>query len=83
MWFPRPSLAALPFRIEKKGLASAVSKVVPVECKACLTSAFTYIFICKLGINIMPRAKISRHTVIVLSVRQSVCYKYFSSLAKN
>ena len=36
---------------------------------------------------IMPRAELLRHTVIVLSVRPSVClsvfYKHFSSLAKN
>ena len=35
----------------------------------------------------MPRAELLRHTVIVLSVRPSVClsvfYKHFSSLAKN
>ena len=35
----------------------------------------------------MPRAELLRHTVIVLSVRPSVClsvfYKHFSSLAEN
>ena len=36
---------------------------------------------------IMPRAELRRHTVIVLSVSQSVSqsvfYKYFSSLTEN
>ena len=32
---------------------------------------------------IMPRAELRRHTVIVLSVSQSVFYKYFSSLTEN
>ena len=32
---------------------------------------------------IIPRAELLRHTVIVLSVRLSVFYKHFSSLAKN
>ena len=32
---------------------------------------------------VMPRAELPRHTVIVLSVRLSVCYKHFSSLAEN
>ena len=31
----------------------------------------------------MPRAELPRYTVIVLSVRLSVFYKHFSSLAKN
>ena len=32
---------------------------------------------------IMPRAELSRYTVIVLSVILSVCCKYFSSLTEN
>ena len=41
----------------------------------------------KNNVLIMPRAELPRYTVIVLSVRPSVClsvfYKHFSSLAKN
>ena len=32
---------------------------------------------------VMPRAELLRHTVVVLSVRLSVCYKHFSPLAEN
>ena len=40
-------------------------------------SSFVCLFV------IMPRAELRRHTVIVLSVSQSVFYKYFSSLTEN
>ena len=46
------------------------------------TEAYGSSFVC-LSV-IMPRAELSRYTsVIVLSVRLSVFYKHFSSLAKN
>ena len=44
-------------------------------------SSFVCLFVC-LSV-IMPRAELRRHTVIVLSVSQSVFYKYFSSLTEN
>ena len=60
---------------------SIITLIMPRGGATAYGSSFVCLFV------IMPRAELPRHTVIVLSVRPSVClsvfYNHFSSLAEN